>query len=269
MYGGHNDAYLNLGSDANDSTVQAQQSQFNQVYVLTLPGFVWFKSDDSSAAPRTGHTCELIGNRQMVSIGGLDPSKAMRPNFQDVDTNPQGLGIFDLVQLRWTGAYDANASPYQLPSVVQDWYNSPESNSSVQWSSAQLQTLFASPNTGTSSTASSTASSSPSNPSSPSSTENVGAIAGGVIGGVLCLALIGGLTWIFLRRRRRRSQLANQAETTGFLPLSAKKPFLVNQNYTSELSPNPAHQLLDSRPLQHELEVRDIRNRELQELSSS
>ena len=104
---------------------QQAQSNFNQVYILSLPGFVWFKANNTSSEPRTGHTCELAGNRQMISIGGLNPTHSAAVNFSDVDINPQGLGIFDMVELNWTNTYDANAAPYTAPDVVKEWYTRP------------------------------------------------------------------------------------------------------------------------------------------------
>ena len=124
VYGGHNDSYIN-GHDIPEQSLQSQQIGFNHTYVLSLPGFNWFKVNDTSAKPRTGHTCELAGNRQMISIGGLDPTSNPTVNFSDADTNPQGLGVFDMVQLKWTNEYDANAAPYTSADPIKAWYSNP------------------------------------------------------------------------------------------------------------------------------------------------
>ena len=108
-----------------NTTLQADQAYFNGAYVLSLPGFVWFKANDTSAKPRTGHTCELAGKRQMISIGGLDPAATQTVAFLPPDTNPQGLGIFDMVQMKWTNQFDANADPYTLPDPIKAWYSDP------------------------------------------------------------------------------------------------------------------------------------------------
>ena len=39
---------------------------------------------------------------------------------QDHETN--GLGLWDLTDLRWIDAYDADAAPYKTPQIVKDWY---------------------------------------------------------------------------------------------------------------------------------------------------
>ena len=96
------------------------------VYLLSIPGFVWFKANDTSAAPRAGHTCEFAGGRQMISIGGLDPTATNFNNgYLMPDNNTKTLGVFDLVDLTWKTEYDSNAQPYTLPAAVQSWYSSP------------------------------------------------------------------------------------------------------------------------------------------------
>ena len=44
----------------------------SDVYILSLPGFVFFKAPVVSSTKRAEHACALVGNRQMVSVGGID-----------------------------------------------------------------------------------------------------------------------------------------------------------------------------------------------------
>jgi hypothetical protein len=85
---------------------------------------VWFKADYPPQSPRIFHTCEVVGRRQLVTIGGLNHHYSSSiPNVWDVkDTFSQGLGIFDMTDMVWKDSYDANASDYQSPEVVKDWY---------------------------------------------------------------------------------------------------------------------------------------------------
>ena len=72
------------------------------------------------------HTCERVGNRQMLSIGGYDPTApTVTEGFQTSDPNTNTLGIFDMVDLTWKSSYDADAEPYTIPTAVGDWYNQP------------------------------------------------------------------------------------------------------------------------------------------------
>ena len=125
IYGGHDDNLFEADSTAPSESEQEAQTIFNLVYVLSLPGFVWFKSNDTSAQSRTGHTCELIGNRQMVSVGGINPALGLDGGLGNADPWPQGLGIFDVVELEWTNAYNAMAEQYMPATPIQNWYNNP------------------------------------------------------------------------------------------------------------------------------------------------
>lgn len=93
------------------------------VYVLSLPGFVWKRVTPDASTARYQHTCEVVGNRQILSIGGSsatvnDPILG----FADKDPNAQGLAVFDMTDLEWKTSYDAKAAPYVSADVVQQWY---------------------------------------------------------------------------------------------------------------------------------------------------
>lgn len=99
---------------------------YDDVYILSLPGFVWKKAEYTSNSPRDAMSCVVAGQRQMVTFGGIN---RMRWNdnstnfFRDKDTFPQGVGVFDLTDLEWKDQYDAGASSYDSPDVVKTWYN--------------------------------------------------------------------------------------------------------------------------------------------------
>ncbi|KAL8730643.1 MAG: hypothetical protein Q9166_003956 [cf. Caloplaca sp. 2 TL-2023] len=120
-----------------------------------------------------------------------------------VDPFAQGLGIFDMTTLRWADHYTANAPPYVQSDLVKRFYND-NPQTGAQFSSGALRDLFAV--THFSQTPSSASDPSPTPELSPSSSSNTAAIAGGgVVGGVVGLALIAGIAF-FLFRRRRRAQ---------------------------------------------------------------
>lgn len=75
--------------------------------MLSLPAFRWFKIDVESP-PRVYHNCALVGRSQAMVLGGLQKD-------HDWDTSDewwQGLGIFDLTNLKWSTSYNANADEY-------------------------------------------------------------------------------------------------------------------------------------------------------------
>ncbi|KAI4272136.1 MAG: hypothetical protein LQ337_005505 [Flavoplaca oasis] len=194
LYGGTG----KIGINGNISLTQyIDFTALDEVYVLSLPAFAWFKADYPAQHPRIRHTCHSFG-RQMLSIGGQDPTNEYNDTFTP-DPFSQGLGIFDLTNLRWSDRYNADAEPYETPAVVKAWYaaNGPSTRT---WDSPVVQRLF-SRNIG-SSGAVGTASSSTSSEEPNSST--TGAIVGGVVGGTAALCLVAGLAW-WLRRRKRRT----------------------------------------------------------------
>ena len=124
VYGGflNEDAVATTSQTSNNSD---SQTDANLVYILSLPGFVWLRVNDTSAEPRAEHTCNAIGNRQVLSIGGRNPMLGFNDAFNTKDSWPQGLGIFDMTDLKWTGSYNASSTPYNLSTPMQDWYNGP------------------------------------------------------------------------------------------------------------------------------------------------
>ena len=56
------------------------------VYVLSLPSFHWQKQNYNPTYGRCRHSCNLVGNRQMVVVGGI----VVDPNFLPNATDPSG-----------------------------------------------------------------------------------------------------------------------------------------------------------------------------------
>ncbi|KAK3388740.1 hypothetical protein B0T20DRAFT_101681 [Sordaria brevicollis] len=186
------------------------EESYNDVYVLSLPGFVWFRAADQSQERRAHPACAVVGKgkRQMLSIGG----KEIKAKWSSKDSFPQGLGIFDMTAMTWSkdGIYDAEMGDYERPGVVRDWYSKDDNLAAVSWSSDKVKNMFLNPSPSTDDSGSPTAPSTSSSASSDSQTgdgkkssNNVGAIAGGVVAGVAGLAILGGLLFYFLKKSRK------------------------------------------------------------------
>lgn len=186
-----------------------ENTALDEVYVLSLPAFAWFKADYPAQHPRILHTCHTVGNGQVLSVGGHDPTDVYN-NSVTADPFMQGLGIFDLTKMRWSDRYDADAQLYQTPAVIKAWY-AENGTSPIQWNNPDVQRLFQQANTtsgaSTSTTPSQTSSASPSE--KPPKIGNIGAIAGGVVGGVIVITLL--LVW-WLRRRRKRANRSGKSK---------------------------------------------------------
>lgn len=117
------DIFVYAGWDDADSS-----SAYDEVFVLSLPSFHWFKADYNSEHPRHGLTCEHVGGGQVLTIGGLDTSlvgtaAGYEGPFSTVDPFEQGLAVFDLNTLSFTDSYTANRSDYNMSTLVQEYYD--------------------------------------------------------------------------------------------------------------------------------------------------
>lgn len=92
------------------------------VYVLSLPSFNWRKVADPTYG-RTFHSCNVGGNRQMISVGGVvfdrsTSSDAFAVIGGTADPWDNGFGVFDMVDLEWKSSFDPSADTYVTPGVV-------------------------------------------------------------------------------------------------------------------------------------------------------
>ncbi|KAK1753565.1 kelch repeat-containing protein [Echria macrotheca] len=202
----------------------------DEVYVLSLPGFVFFKGPTASTA-RADHSCALVGRSQMLSIGGTDAFAGFPNSLLDRDPWQNGLGILDLPPMAWKNSYDADAAPYDSPVIVKQWY-SQGGLGSVAWSSPEVEKLFAEtappsadPNPTSPSGPNQPTSSNPSDSSNnnASSGPPVGAIVGGVLGGVVLVVVVVGLFIVHRHKKRQRDLDPALGETQPVPPYGYSK----------------------------------------------
>ncbi|KAF5000252.1 hypothetical protein FGRMN_1884 [Fusarium graminum] len=163
---------------------------YGDVWALTLPAFRWFRADQKGPA-RAMHGCAIVGNRQMISIGGNDNTES--GGWRDKDPWQQGIGILDLPSMTWSEKYNANGAEYDSPQALRDWYSN---GAQVQWDNDNVKKLFAQtvpPDEGN-----------PSSKPSKSSAKPIEAIVGGVVGGIVLLVIIAVIV-IFKRRSHKGS----------------------------------------------------------------
>ena len=95
---------------------------YDSIWALSIPAFKWTNIYSDMTGGRYGHSCHLIGKRQMLTVGG-----AMAANDVPLSTpdylNLNGIGVFDLSQSEWMAGFDADAQPYQRSLVVQKVYD--------------------------------------------------------------------------------------------------------------------------------------------------
>jgi len=218
---------------------------YDEVYVLSLPSFNWFKADYLAANPRHALTCESVGGGQIVTIGGLNtttngPDDLYKDVFNTADQFTQGLAIFDLNTMAWKNSYSSKQTSYTPSSAVETYYANNARTPS--FSSAGLQQLIAVQNFTTANSGSSgSGSGSGAKPTSKSSS-NAGAIAGGVVGGIAVLAIIAGTAMFFVRRRKNKTQQGRNGD--GF---AQEMPGQAHEKYEMPDSSNPGTHTVDKK----------------------
>jgi hypothetical protein len=104
----------------------ADDSGYLDVFILSMPAFRWFKTNAPTESRRANHFCQVIGQSQMLVIGGRDPSHdpSSDDSFWPNDADPwtRGLNIFDMTALKWTNMYNANTKNYKQPAIVKQYY---------------------------------------------------------------------------------------------------------------------------------------------------
>ncbi|KAF7512875.1 hypothetical protein GJ744_011978 [Endocarpon pusillum] len=199
-------------------TVLQADIDLDQVWVLSLPSFIWYKSNYQPTDARCLHTCHVPGNpprRQMVAVGGIPPD--LEYSLQPRDLWPQGLGIFDLTEMQWRDNYDANADAYATPRMVKDGiakegmypkeWDSPEV---AEWLTGKsLADTVGTTSSPRSSSGTGNSSSGTGDSSSGTGGSKKGAIAGGVVAGVVGAGvLLAGLKMALRKRKQRLHQNA-------------------------------------------------------------
>lgn len=259
-----------------------QALPYDEMYILTLPAFQWIKVPYAPAKPRHGHTCETVGKRQMLVIGGVDTLQDEATNaaptldqvtFSTRDQFSQGLAIFDMTTLTWSGQYDADAAAYEQSDPVKNYYAS-NSREPSTWASPTLKDLFSVTHFTNTTSSSSTSSPSPTNTGASDSvkkTSIIGGVVGGVVGGLAGVALIVGL--IFYMRRRKRRTAASELPTNAPSPVAGghvdtayqgeyrgdHKPYaaLMSEAPGSDVNGSPGYaQELNSQPQHYEMDAR-------------
>jgi hypothetical protein len=88
---------------------------YDDMYILSLPSFTWVKMY-SGESPRYGHTCHLVANRQLLTVGG-----ALDLNFtKGCDWETKSVGIMDLSTKTWGSVFNAHAQPYEVTQDLVD-----------------------------------------------------------------------------------------------------------------------------------------------------
>lgn len=116
--------YAGYGGD-----LGSRAMSLDELFVLSLPSFHWFKANYRASQPRHALTCEHLGGGQVLTIGGVDSSLYVQGSayagvYNTRDPNAQGLALFDLSLMSFSsGGYVSNRTVYNLAPEVQSYYD--------------------------------------------------------------------------------------------------------------------------------------------------
>ena len=87
---------------------------YDEIWLLSLPSFTWIKVY-SGRAPRVGHTCHSVGNRTMLTVGGIVDIREGQGQLELCDFDTGGVSDFDMSDLVWHGGFNATTPAYEVP----------------------------------------------------------------------------------------------------------------------------------------------------------
>lgn len=117
----NNDGFCTVMARASDNSsfniflhggmpTKGEGNAWSDVYVLSLPSFVWAKVQTTgTTVARGGHTCHLIQNKMMIIGGrGTDQADPAWGGYDKgiCDINPL-VNIFDINNFEWDTGYDS------------------------------------------------------------------------------------------------------------------------------------------------------------------
>ncbi|XPS77663.1 hypothetical protein M3J09_009690 [Ascochyta lentis] len=227
---------------------------FDDAYILSIPSFTWIKAfptDNSTGEyPHGGCSANVVTRDQMLIIGGWFPDSDQCDSPQIQGQHLMNLGFNGEKKALWD-KYDPTLSTYLVPTpVVSAIGGGPTGGATIQapvsWDSPDLAVYYTLKAPSVSRTAtrilpSRTGSSSPQG----SNKSKVGAIAGGVVGGLAALIAILCLILFCLHRRKANKRKDGQP---------AELPAPVELGVTTPPQEMPAHSMGKYMPLHQQQE---------------
>ena len=111
-YGGYSG--LTYNGYQNDNLDDLPSNNYDHVYVLSVPSFIWTKVYDGKLdAARRGHRCQKISDNKMMVFGGVSAKHDHGCLIGDI------VRVFNLNTLKFEDGYTPEkADRYKVPEVI-------------------------------------------------------------------------------------------------------------------------------------------------------
>ncbi|KAL1647407.1 hypothetical protein SLS58_002735 [Diplodia intermedia] len=219
-------SYLYGGIDPTNTTTTTAPILYDDIHILSLPSFTWTRVFGGES-PRWGHTCHLVGARQMLTVGGtMDAfvydvetrgaqAAAINASALTCDWETKGVAVLDMSTLKWGSVFDAYAAAYRVPDDVvraigggADGGGATATAPAGGFEETAVAAMFSRR------VVAATPPPSPSGDSGAADDRDIapGTVAGAVVGGVAAVGLLLGVCLCILRRKRRAREKAREEE---------------------------------------------------------
>ena len=95
--------------------------RFAEVWVLSMPSFTWnlvTNVNNWGTVPRFAHTCHFVGNRTMLSVGGVFVFQDETSEDSGCDWATNGIWVYDTSNLVWSQGFNATTPAYEVPEAL-------------------------------------------------------------------------------------------------------------------------------------------------------
>ncbi|OMP85498.1 Host cell factor [Diplodia seriata] len=209
--------YLYGGIDPTNTTTGP--ILYDDIYILSLPSFTWTRVFGGES-PRWGHTCHLVGNRQMLTVGGTidafvydvetQTQTTINASALTCDWETKGVAVLDMSTMKWGSVFDAYAAAYRVPDAVVGAIGGGAEGGATATAPAggfdeTVVAAMFSPRV---------AATPPSGDSGAADTDSgdAGTVAGAVVGGLVAVGLLLGICLCILRKKKRAREKAREEE---------------------------------------------------------
>ncbi|KAF2811935.1 uncharacterized protein BDZ99DRAFT_440976 [Mytilinidion resinicola] len=178
---------------------------YDDLYVLSLPTFIWTQIY-TGKAPRWGHTCHIVGNRQLLTVGGQIHTTAGK----GCDWEYKSVAVYDMTNLTWGSVYDANAASWEVPGLLSKTLSGKTAEPVGGWDELGLEDIMTKTRIWSAAPVTSTPESRSNESRAPKAV-----IIGATIGSVVFLVLLGPILFFFRRglfKRIKRERFELQGE---------------------------------------------------------